>query len=120
MFAEYCPNATCGSDTGPGYVAGGRTLPAGSLTLSSAGASFTAIDSGAGGAPSLDCAAACAMDSASPVIVASAAAGQGQGAFQASGFGAASVTVTTPSTLRVLQSGEVYRVDLVWTLSSGP
>ena len=28
VFKQYCPNATCGSDSGPGYIAGGFTLPA--------------------------------------------------------------------------------------------
>ena len=26
VFKEYCPNATCGSNSGPGYVSGGATL----------------------------------------------------------------------------------------------
>src|SRR5436309_1996808 len=38
IFKQYCPNATCGTDTGPGYVAGGQTLSADSLTLNSTGA----------------------------------------------------------------------------------
>ncbi len=42
VFAQYCPSATSGSDTGPGYVAGGQTLPASSLTLNSAGCLFDA------------------------------------------------------------------------------
>src|ERR1700752_3207283 len=40
VFKQYCPNATCGSDSGPGYVSGGQTLAANSLTLASTGASF--------------------------------------------------------------------------------
>src|ERR1700753_2499217 len=41
VFKQYCPNATCGTDTGPGYVTSGQTLAANSLTLSSTSASFT-------------------------------------------------------------------------------
>src|SRR5271168_1447181 len=40
VFAQYCPNATCGSDSGPGFVGGGASLPANSLTVTSTGASF--------------------------------------------------------------------------------
>jgi hypothetical protein len=28
VFKEYCPNATCGSNSGPGYISGGATLAA--------------------------------------------------------------------------------------------
>ena len=50
VFKQYCPNATCGTDTGPGYIAGGATLPAGSLSLNSTGASWSTTG-GSGAAP---------------------------------------------------------------------
>src|SRR5690242_3694279 len=37
VFAQYCPKAKCGSAS-EGYVGGGFTLPANSLTLNSTGA----------------------------------------------------------------------------------
>src|SRR5690349_23389028 len=67
VFKQYCPNATCGTDSGPGYVAGGQTLPANSLTLTSTGASFAAQNGSTGTAPTLQCASACNVDSASAV-----------------------------------------------------
>ena len=51
VFKQYCPNATCGPDTGPGYVGGGQSLAAGSLTLNSTGASWV-NNGGTGSAPS--------------------------------------------------------------------
>ena len=53
VFKQYCPNATCGTDSGPGYIAGGQTLPANSLTLTSTGASFSAQNGSTGTAPTL-------------------------------------------------------------------
>jgi hypothetical protein len=60
------------------------------------------------------------MDSASPVKVLSAAAGTGAGGYTISGWDTSSLAVSTPANLRALQSGESYRADLLWTLSSGP
>ena len=119
VFAQYCPNATCGSDTGPGYVAGGRTLPASSLTLNSTGASWVG-HSGSGGAPTFSCASGCALDAASPTTIATAAAVAGIGGWETQSFGASSLSLAAPTTVRILQTNEVYKVDLVWTLSSGP
>jgi hypothetical protein len=119
VFAQYCPNATCGSDTGPAYVASGQTLPASSLTLSTTGASWSTTG-GSGSAPTFTCSAGCAMDSGSAVKVASAAVSAGEGPWSTSGLGASSVSLSTPTTLRTLSNGEVYRVDLLWTLSSTP
>jgi hypothetical protein len=34
--------------------------------------------------------------------------------------GSSTLSLSTPASLRKLQTGEVYRVDAVWTLSSGP
>src|SRR5437588_4284538 len=55
VFKQYCPNATCGTDTGPGYVSGGATLAANSLSLSSSGAGFTALYGTTGTAPTPQC-----------------------------------------------------------------
>jgi hypothetical protein len=63
LFAQYCPNTTCGSDS-KGYVSGGFTLPANSLTLNSEGAKFKG---GTGNVPAFQCASACNVDSASAV-----------------------------------------------------
>lgn len=120
VFKQYCPNATCGSDSGPAYVSGGQTLAANSLTLSSTGASFTGQNGTTGTAPTLQCASACNVDSASAVKIASAAAGTGMGTWASTGWGGSSLALSTPSTLKTLQSNEVYRVDLVWTINSGP
>src|SRR5207244_12882211 len=63
VFKQYCPNATCGTDSGPGYVASGATLPVNSLTLSSAGgASFSALNGTTGTAPTHQCASPCNVD----------------------------------------------------------
>jgi hypothetical protein len=42
------------------------------------------------------------------------------GSWQATGFGASSLGVAIPTTIQLLQTGEVYRLDLLWTLGSGP
>jgi hypothetical protein len=120
VFKQYCPNATCGTDTGPGYVTGGATLPAGSLTLNTSGASWSTTG-GAGSAPVFQCSvSACALDASSATKVVSTASGAGLGPWKTGGFTSTSVALSTPSTLRKLQENEVYRVDLSWTLSSGP
>jgi hypothetical protein len=36
------------------------------------------------------------------------------------GSGSTVLTLATPASLRKLQTNEVYRLDVVWTLSSGP
>ena len=117
VFKQYCPNATCGSDSGPGYIAGGPTLPANSLTLTSTGASFSAQNGSTGTAPTLQCSSACNVDSASAVKIASAASNAGMGTWLTTGFSATSLALSTPSTLKLLSNGEVYRVNLLWTLA---
>jgi hypothetical protein len=116
VFKRYCPNATCGSDSGPAYVAGGATLPANSLTLVSTGGS---IAGGSGTAPTFQCGSACNVDAAAPTKIVSAAA-TGGGMWTASGFAANSLRLSTATTLRVLPASEIYRADLVWTLNTGP
>jgi hypothetical protein len=117
VFAQYCPKAKCGGEA-EGYVAGGRTLPAKSLKLSSTGASFAG---GTGSAPTFQCAAACNVDSAAAVkIVSAASGGAGEGTWTGSGFSVKSLQLAVPTTLRALPAEEIYRVNVLWTLSSGP
>ena len=117
VFKQYCPNATCGSHSGPGYIAGGHTFAAGSLTLDSSGADWTG---GIGTKPSHLCNAGCLMDTTTPVKVANISGGL-LGTWTTTGYSSSSLQVSVPTTTRALtEPGEVYRVDLVWTLSSGP
>jgi hypothetical protein len=118
VFAQYCPKAKCGAQS-EGYVAGGATLPADSLTLNSTGAQ---LSGGLGTAPTLQCAAGCNLDSPTPVKVASEPSGQllGEGNWTTSGFSPTSLALAAPTTLRALPSEEVYRANVLWTLSSGP
>jgi WxL domain surface cell wall-binding len=120
VFESYCPNPSCGSDTGPGYVSGGPTLPASSLILNSGGASFIGQNGSTGNAPSLECASDCDVDSATPYKIASAAADAGMGTWATTGWSATSLALSVPSTLPTLPPNEVYRVDLIWSLGSGP
>ncbi len=120
VFKQYCPSATCGTDSGPGYVAGGQTLAANSLTLSSTGASFSAQNGSTGTAPTLQCSSACNVDSASAVKIGVGGASAGMGTWATTGWSGTSLALSTPTTLKTLQTGEVYRVDLVWTINSGP
>jgi putative surface cell wall-binding protein len=119
VFAQYCPNATCGTDS-KGYVPSGATLPANSLTLSSTGASFAGQSGSTGTAPTLQCGTACNVDSAAAVKIASAALSAGMGTFLTSAFSASSLSLATPTTLKALANSEVYRVNLLWTLGTGP
>jgi hypothetical protein len=119
VFNQYCPTATCGADP-EGYVTGGATLAANSLTLNSTGASFSAQNGSTGTAPTLHCSSACNVDSATAVKIASAATNAGMGTWLTTGFSGTSLALATPSTLKALSNGEVYRVNLLWTLSTGP
>jgi WxL domain surface cell wall-binding len=116
VFAQYCPKALCGTDL-EGYVSGGQKMAAASLKLTSTGATFTG---GTGTAPTLQCSTACSVDGASAVKIASAAIGAGEGTWTTTGFTATSLALAVPTTLRALKSEEVYRVNILWTLSSGP
>jgi hypothetical protein len=117
VLKQYCTQAGgCGADPF-GYVAGGQTLPAASLKLSSTGASFTGAN---GTAPTFQCSSACSVDAAAPTKIASAAAGAGLGPWQTTGFGAGSLSLSTATTLRTPPANETYRADLLWTLGSGP
>lgn len=115
VFAAYCPKAKCGAEA-EGYVKEGAKLPANSLTLNSTGAK---ISGGVGGTPELKCAAACNVDSASAVKVVSGPKGA-EGTWTTSGWSATSLALSTPTTLKVLANEEVYRVNILWTLATGP
>ena len=122
-FKEYCNSASpCGPNAAGRYVSGGRELPANSLTLKKTTASVTALPGGTGSAPTLECASECHVDhSTAEKVVTAAAGGAGKGGWQATGFSAASLSLATPMSLYVLpNANEVYRVDIVWTLNSGP
>jgi hypothetical protein len=120
VFKRYCTQAGgCAADPF-GYVAGGATLAANSLTLNSTSAGFSAQGGTTGVAPTHQCNGACNVDSAAPVKIVSAAAGAGMGSYLTSGYTATSVAGNAPSTVAALPANEVYRVDLLWTLGSGP
>jgi FlaG/FlaF family flagellin (archaellin) len=119
VFAQYCGKAKCGSDS-EGYVGAGQTLAANSLTLNSTGGSFSAQSGSTGTAPTLQCSSACNVDHATGVKIASAASSAGLGTWLTTGFSGTSLTLSTPSTLKLLANEEVYRVNLLWTLSTGP
>jgi hypothetical protein len=118
VFKQYCPNATCGAHSGPGYIAGGHTLPAGSLRLNSTGADWTGNILTK---PSHLCNSGCDMDTTTPVKIANKGSIGALGTWTTTGYSSSSLSVSVPTTIRALtEPGEVYRVDLVWTLSTGP
>jgi hypothetical protein len=114
VFAQYCPKLKCGGDL-EGYVTGGAKLAANSLQLTSTGAAFTG---GTGSTPKLLCSASCNVDSATAVKIASAETSENT--WTAGGWSTTSLKLSTPTTLRVLANEEVYRVNILWTLASGP
>jgi hypothetical protein len=117
VFAQYCGKAKCGTDA-EGYVSGGQKLAASSLTLNTTGAKFTG---GFGTAPTLQCASGCKVDGASAVKIASAATGgAGETTWTTTGFTSTSLALAVPTTLRALTNEEIYRVNVIWTLSTGP
>lgn len=122
VFKRYCTQAGgCGADPF-GYVAGGATLAANSLTLDSTSAGFSAQNGTTGTAPTHQCGSGCFVDAApaSPVKVVSAASGAGMGSYLTTGYTASSLAASTPTTVQTLPANEVFRVDLLWTLGSGP
>ena len=121
VFKQYCSNgaSACGGDAANSYVSGGQALAANSLTLSSTGASFSAQNGTTGTAPTHSCASGCFVDAASAVKVVSAASGAGMGTYQTN-YAANALSLATASTTKTLPANEVYRIDLVWSLNSGP
>jgi hypothetical protein len=123
VFKQYCSNGAnpCGADPANAYVAGGATLAANSLTLNSnGGATFTAQNGTTGTPPSHNCASPCNVDSASTSKVVVAVANAGMGTYQANGYSATSLALNAPTSIKALPANELYRVDLVWSLNSGP
>jgi hypothetical protein len=121
VFKQYCNSGSAcngGADPANSYVTGGRTLPADSFKLNSTGASWTT--SGGTGTPTFQCGSGCNVDHGTATKITSAAANAGRGAWSTSGLSATSLALSTPTTMRVLPTNEVYRVDLVWSLNSGP
>jgi hypothetical protein len=118
VFAQYCPSTEgCGANAF-GYVPGGVTLPADSLTLNTAGASFTTL---LGGAATFACnGTPCAIDSPTPSTIATESSGTVAATWTTTGFSSTSLALSTPTTLRTLPASEVYRVNVVWTLNTGP
>jgi hypothetical protein len=118
VFKQYCPNATCGTHSGPGYISGGETLSAGSLQLNSTAASWTG---NIGTPPSHLCNSSCSLDTTTAVKVASASSATLLGTWSTTDHGSTSIALSVPTTIRVLtEPGEIYRLDLVWTLNTGP
>jgi hypothetical protein len=117
-FAQYCPtSAGCGADAF-GYIPAGKTLPTGSLTLDTIGASFTTL---LGGPATFTCnSTPCAIDSATPSKIATESAGTLVATWTSMGFSSTSLALSTPTTLKTIPTSEVYRVDVVWTLNTGP
>jgi hypothetical protein len=121
VFKQYCPGpGACGLDPAAAYVAAGQTLAANSLTLNSTGATLSAQSGTTGTAPTFQCGGGCAVDSAAADKVVSAASGAGMGTYQAGAFTATSLALSAPTTIRVLPAAELYHLDLVWTLATGP
>src|SRR4051812_29053685 len=122
VFKQYCTNAGgCGAHPF-GYVTSGYTLAANSMELNSTSAGFSAQNGTTGTAPTHQCNSNCFVDAppASPVKVVSAAVGAGMGSYLTTGYTATSIAANTPSNTQLLLANEVYRVDLLWTLGSGP
>jgi hypothetical protein len=122
VFKQYCTQAGgCGGDPF-GYVTSGKTLAQNSITLNSTSAGFTAQNGTTGTAPTHQCNSGCFVDAApaSPVKIVSAAVGAGMGTYATNGWTATSIAASAPSNVQALPANEVYRVDLLWTLGSGP
>jgi hypothetical protein len=130
VFKEYCTDGTVtnGCSTavsggpGPGYVTTSpQTLAANSLKVNSTGGTMTAGGGTTGTAPTHSCSAACNMDSASAVKIASAALNAGMGTWTAGGYTGTSLALSAPTTVKAIGTGnKVYQVDLILSLSTGP
>jgi hypothetical protein len=84
--------------------------------LNTSGASWTS----AAPRPAYQCSVSpfCKIDHATATKVVSASTSVALGTW--TGSGSTVLTLATPASLRKLQTSEVYRVDVLWTLSSGP
>ena len=115
---EDVPSGCGEEDTSDDF--GRLTLCALLLALLLASAPAAAQSGSTGTAPTLQCGGSCNVDSASAVKIASAAVNAGMGTWLTTGFSGTSLALATPSTLKALSNGELYRVNLLWTLSTGP
>jgi hypothetical protein len=122
QLRQYCPVARCGNHRGHGFIAGGSALPFGSILLDSSGAGFTSEAGDTGNQPSHECGEGCLLDSPplAPTRIVAAPNGAGLGTFRAADFSARSLKLVAPGSSQVFKPHEVYRVDLSWTLNTGP
>jgi hypothetical protein len=92
------------------------------MMLDSRGAAFTSDAGSAGVQPTHECDQGCLLDTSplAPTRIVAAAQGAGLGTFRAAGFSAKSLKLVAPGSSRVFEPHEVYRVDLSWTLNTGP
>ena len=118
VFKQYCPNATCGTDTGPGYVHR-RLHAARRLADARHGRRPASPDPGAT-KPAFQCGVSpfCNVDTTTATKIVSASTSSSLTTWTSSGNSI--LSLTTPANLHKLQTNEVYRVNLVWTLNSGP
>jgi hypothetical protein len=114
-FREY--DAAAGT---PDYVAGGKQLDGGSLTIQrgTAGYDTAPSDQTLANAPVYSCVSACTLDNGSAARLVSADAANGMGIWASTGGVKATLKLGTRA--RSLPAGEVYRGEITWTLASGP
>jgi WxL domain surface cell wall-binding len=125
VFKQYCENASnCTSSEAHKYAsASPKELAAGSLTLSSTGATFTPSSEAPTYAAECGGSGPCVVDTGAEGTthkVVTAAVNKGMGRYEMGGWATTSLTLTTPATLFALNEHEVYRVDILWTLASAP
>ncbi len=122
LLRQYCPLAECPSGHRFGYAEEGIALPPSSLTFDSSSARFEPVRGSGGAPPTYRCERACFVDvpPSSPSKLVVAEVGSGMGTFRAQGFSRSSVKLVTPSKPPALPAKEIYRVDLSWSLNSGP
>jgi hypothetical protein len=124
VFQQYCPTASapCGGDAA-GYVSGGHTLPSGSLTLNITGATWTQTAGLGGNTPvfaQCNGSSTCPLDTTSAWTVATQSASLlALLATWTTSWPATSLTLTIkPTTYALTKPGEVYHLDLLWTLTT--
>src|SRR6202034_2235040 len=60
------------------------------------------------------------IDTAMPLTVATESTATITASWTTTGFSATSLALNAPTTLRTLPASEVYRLNVIWTLSTGP
>ena len=117
QFSAYC---YASADCSVGFVSGGDTLPLRSLELTTNHDTWAAGADGTGTAPIFECGAGCYLDNGSTsFIIAEAAAGTGEGTWNATSS-AADLTLTVAGSVKVPPAGENYRLIDDWSITSGP